>query len=167
MQVLPIRKHQLPWIIARLVILATLSTSAAFALQLPQASYAGGTIPTIPQGTPGTLDTTSPTTLIFRNSIPASTAQIGIPYTNIRSMTYSTEVAHHLGVLPAIGASLFTHRQRRYIFTIIYTDDAGTIQSVLIEVPKEQTHFLWPMLRARSPICQNKPSPCVQLYFQP
>lgn len=61
--------------------------------------YAGGTVPALPVGTVGRLDTTSEESLTFEYS----GTKVPIPYSEIESFEYSTEVTRHLGVLPAIA----------------------------------------------------------------
>ena len=97
----------------------------AFALEPGHDVYDGGTATTVPQGSPGSLDTSSPTTLIFK----ASSGEINIPYQSIQSMQYSTELARHLGAVPAAAAGLVRHRERKHYLTINYQDAAGTAQT--------------------------------------
>ena len=128
----------------------------AFALEPGHDIYDGGTATTVPQGSAGSLDTTSPTTLIFK----ASSSEIDIPYHSIQSMQYSTELARHLGAVPAAAAGLVRHRERKHYLTINYQDAAGTAQIALFEIPKQEPKVLLPILRTRTPICQSKPDPC-------
>ena len=128
----------------------------AFALEPGHDIYDGGTATTVPQGSAGSLDTSSATSLIFK----ASSGEINIPYQSIQSMQYSTELARHLGAVPAAAAGLVRHRERKHYLTINYQDAAGTAQTALFEVPKQEPKVLLPILRTRTPACQSKPNPC-------
>ncbi|MGB8759963.1 MAG: hypothetical protein WCD01_03660, partial [Candidatus Sulfotelmatobacter sp.] len=73
-----------------------------FAVDDGQVMYAGGTVPGLPAGAVGRLDTTSEESLTFEYS----GTQVLIPYSQIESFEYSTEVTRHLGVMPAIAVGL-------------------------------------------------------------
>ncbi|MFI5073076.1 MAG: hypothetical protein ACHP8A_19560 [Terriglobales bacterium] len=94
-----------------------------FALALPvpavddgQVMYAGGTLPALPPGVVGRLDTTSEAALTFEHS----GTKLLIPYSAIESFEYSTEVTRHLGVMPAIAVGLVKMRRHRHYFRISY-----------------------------------------------
>ena len=132
----------------------------AFALDPGHDIYDGGTATTVPQGAEGSLDTASPTTLIFKASNPSAKGEIDIPYQAIQSMQYSTELARHLGAVPAAAAGLVRHRERKHYLTINYQDASGAAQTALFEIPKQEPRVLLPILRIRTPICQTKPNSC-------
>jgi len=60
-------------------------------------------------------------------------------------------LAHHLGLLPAIGVGLVTHRERRYTFTISYADATDVAQTAIFEVAKRDQPVVLATLRARGP----------------
>jgi hypothetical protein len=135
----------------------------AFAVEAGQVAYTSGTL-AVPQGTIGSLDTASPTVLVFRfTATDLAPGEIDIAYKNIGSFEYSTEVAHHLGVLPAIAVSLVKRRERKHFFSIKFTDSAGVVQAVIFEVPKNDPPGLLAILRARSPpACQSPMLQCAR-----
>jgi hypothetical protein len=121
-----------------------------------QAIYFGGTVPALAAGAIGRLDTASETSLTF----DYTSNKLAIPYTSIESFRYSTEVAHHLGVLPAIAVGLVKKRERRHFFRISYRDANGTSQVALFEVPKRRSPSLKAVLETRvSRRCKTY-SPC-------
>lgn len=122
-----------------------LSVSAA-ALDDGQAVYVGGTVPALTVGAVGILDTTPETTMTFKYS----SAKLDIPYASINSFHYSTEVAHHLGVIPAIAVGLVKKRERRHIFRISFHGDDGVSQVVLFEVSKHRSPSLSAILENRA-----------------
>lgn len=109
--------------------------------------YVGGTLTTPVAGTAGTLDLSSP--MALRLQWTAGT--IEIPWTTIRSWSYSTEVAHHLGVLPAIAVGLVRKRQRVHLFRIEWQDEHHADQGIVLEVPKQLPNTLQTALEARTP----------------
>ena len=125
-----------------------------FALALPMAAveddqvmYAGGTAPALRVGVVGRLDTTSEQSLAFESSGP----KLLIPYADIQSFEYSTEVTRHLGVLPAIGVGLVKMRRHRHYFRISYRGADNVSQVAVFEVPKQMPRTLRAVLEARAP----------------
>ena len=82
----------------------------AHAVETGQVAYYGGTVPGMPRGALGALHTDFPATLVFQTTAQTSPAEVDISYDKIRSVKYSTEVTHHLGVLPAIAVGLIRKR---------------------------------------------------------
>src|ERR1700674_450206 len=108
-----------------------------FALALPMAAveddqvmYAGGTAPALRVGVVGRLDTTSEKSLTFESS----GTKLLIPYADIQSFEYSTEVTRHLGVLPAIGVGLVKMRRHRHYSRISYPGPNNGPQGRSLEV---------------------------------
>ena len=133
------------------LMLAVLIASPALALEPNQAVYIGGSAAIAPD-TLGTLDTTSPTALVFHFKQPDGAAgQVAINYSGIRTVNGRNEVTHHLGVAPAIAVGLLAARQRRYFVTLTWTDEAGVAQAAEIEVPRREQQPLVTLIRARMP----------------
>jgi hypothetical protein len=125
-----------------------------------QAAYTSGTL-NVAQGTIGSLDIRVPATLVFKFAATSSgSGEIDIPYDKITGFVYRTEVAHHIGVLPAIAVSLVKRRERKHYFTINFNDSSGVDQVTIFEVPKQDPPALLATLRSRSPqAC--KPANCM------
>jgi len=77
--------------------------------------------------------------------------QVEIACKNISAISYTNELAHHLGVLPTIAVGLARKRERRHLVTIKYTDASGTVQAVIFEVSMNDAPALLVVLRARAP----------------
>ena len=120
---------------------------SALAVEGDQVMYAGGTAPGITAGLAGRLNTTSDEALTFESSV----GNLAIPYTTIESYDYSTEVARHLGVMPAIAVGLVKMRRHRHYFRISYRDQKGVAQVAVFEVPKQMPRALKAVLEARVP----------------
>jgi len=93
------------------------------------------------------LDTTSEKSLTFETS----GKKLLIPYADIQSFEYSTEVTRHLGVLPAIAIGLVKMRRRRHYFRISYRGADNVSQVAIFEVPKHMPRMLRAVLEARAP----------------
>jgi hypothetical protein len=135
--------------INRLVVLFALIAVAwpAAAIENGEVMYVGGTVSTLKEGTIGHLDTNSTVSLKFESA----SGRVEIPFAKIDSYNYSQEVAHHLGVLPAIAVGLVRKRQRRHFFRILFRDDANAPQVAVFEVPKQAPQTLLAILQARAP----------------
>jgi phosphatidylglycerophosphate synthase len=131
--------------------LSVLLVVPCFAVEAGQVAYMSGTL-AVPQGTIGGFDNTSPAALVFKFTVSgAAQGEVDIAYKNIGSFEYSTEVAHHLGVLPAVAVGLVKRRERRHFFTIKFTDSSDVPQAAIFEVPKRDPPGLLAILRARAP----------------
>jgi CDP-diacylglycerol--glycerol-3-phosphate 3-phosphatidyltransferase len=133
------------------VVLGLLVGVPAFAVEAGQVAYVSGTI-SVPQGMIGSFDTDSAPVLVFKYAVPGGgPREVEIAYKNIGEVEYSTEVAHHLGVLPAVAVSLVKRRERKHFFTFKFTDSAGLAQAAIFEVPKNDPPGLLAVLNARAP----------------
>ncbi|MGB6387356.1 MAG: hypothetical protein WBD25_16720 [Terriglobales bacterium] len=122
-------------------------TLPAVAVEGGQVMYVGGTIPALTNNLVGRLDTTSETSLTFEYA----SNKLAIPYAAIESFQYSTEVTHHLGVLPGIVVALAKKREHRHFFRISYRDADNISQVAIFEVPKHMPRTLQAILNARAP----------------
>lgn len=118
----------------------------ALAVNDGDVSYAGGTVENLKEGSLGKFDVRSQTELVF----VSSSVRLTIPYANIDSYAYSQEVAHHLGVLPAIAVGLVKKRQRRHFLRVAYHDENKTPQVAIFEVPKKMPLTLLAILQQRA-----------------
>ena len=147
------------------LVVGWVSAVPAFAVEAGQIVYVSGTL-AVPSGTVGSFDTSSPTALVFKFSAPgASPGEIAIEYKNIGGFDYNSEVAHHLGVLPAIAVGLVKRRERKHFFSIKFVDASNVTQAVIFEVPKNDPPGLLAILNARAP--QACRSPRLQCYVPP
>ena len=129
----------------------------AFAVEDGQVLYVGGTAPGLAAGTLGSLDTTAETALIFH----FTGSKLEIPYAAIESHEYSTEVTHHLGVLPAVAVGMVRIRKHRHYFRVTYLSADGVAQVAVFEVPKQMPRTLQAVLSARASKAKTC-SPCAE-----
>jgi phosphatidylglycerophosphate synthase len=134
---------RLGWGTASALVL-TLAASRSFAaVEGNEVAYMGGTS-SVPSGTVGTLDLSSPTTFIFLGRTPG--VQVTIPYAQVACFAYETELTHHLGVLPAIAVGIVRTRKHRHFVTIEYTDESRKQQMAVFEVTKDLPRVIVPLL---------------------
>ena len=131
----------------RQVLLISILTVSALAVDNGHAKYVGGTVPSASRGDVYRVNTAPETALNFER---AGTT-LAIPYASIESFQYSREAARHLGVLPAMLVGLLKARQHRHYFRISYRSANGAMQVVMFEVPKRETTVLEAILDARAP----------------
>jgi hypothetical protein len=110
-------------------------------------TYVGGTVRSLKEGTVGKLNTTSQTELTFE----FSASKLAIPFAKIDLYEHSQQVAHHLGVLPAIAVGLVKKRQRKHFLRIAYRDENETPQVAIFEIPKKMPQTLLAILLQRAP----------------
>lgn len=137
----------------RLILLCSilLLSFPAFSVSGTRVKYVGGTAPGMHSDVVGRLDTTSPDSLVFRYQ----GRKVLVPYANIESFQHTTEVARHLGALPALFVVLVKARQRRHFFRIAYCDRTSASvpleNVVILEVPKGMAPSLEAVLDTRAP----------------
>ena len=140
-------------------VLLLLGSLPAFALENGQVIYVGGTAKELSSGTLGKFDMTGETELIFEHS----GTRLTIAYADIRTYEYSSEVTHHLGVMPAIAVGLVKMRRHSHYFIISYRGQNDVTEAVVFEVPKQMPKTLEAVLRARAPQA-TLPSHAVKAY---
>jgi hypothetical protein len=133
--------------LAALCLLFLTLTLSALAVEDGNVLYVGGTIESLKEGTLCKLDMKSQTELTFKS--PTST--LVIPFAKIDSYEHSQQVAHHLGVLPAIAVGLVKKRQRKHFLRIAYHDESNAPQVAIFEVPKKMPRTLLAILQQRAP----------------
>ena len=109
--------------------------------------YVGGTIASLKDGAVGKLDLKSQTELTFESP----TGKLAIPFTKIDFYEHSQEVAHHLGVLPAIAVGLLKKRERKHFLRVAFRDENNASQVAIFEVPKKMPRTLLAILQQRAP----------------
>jgi hypothetical protein len=142
-------------LIALFLFLSLIVSLPALAVDDGQVMYIGGTAPAVVTGTVGSLDTTAEMALIFEHA----GSKLEIPYAAIESYEYSTEVTHHLGVLPAIAVGLVRIRKHRHYVRVSYRSEDGVVQVAVFEVSKQMPRTLQAVLTARAAKAKTC-SPC-------
>ena len=133
-------------ILATLCLLLLLALPAV-AVEDGYVMYVGGTVTSLKEGDRGKLDTKSLTELVF----DSSSGKLVIAFAKIDSYEHSQQVAHHLGVLPAVAVGLVKKRQRKHFIRIAYHDGDNTPQVAIFEVPKKMPLTLMAILQQRAP----------------
>ncbi|HEY0796089.1 MAG TPA: hypothetical protein VGD64_09950 [Acidisarcina sp.] len=140
----------------------------SLAVESGEVAYTGGSLTTVPLEVTGKFDTSLPTAIIFQFRANGHATEIKIPYGNITGFNYHTEVAHHLGVLPAIAVGLVKRRERKHLISISFSDDANVAQTAIFEVAKHDPPSLVAILRARAPqACGRNLQACTTYRFNP
>lgn len=111
-----------------------------------EAMYVGGTIPNLPEGTTGQLDTSSDKVFVFKSS----KGGFQISYEDITSLEYGQKAGRRLGVALTITIWALLSKKRKHFLTIGYTDENDKPQGVVIEVPKGTAKSFITILEVRS-----------------
>lgn len=135
------------------VLVLLMGVLPAFAVQGNEVRYVGGTVTGLEPGVVGRFDMSPSAALMFEHN----GGKVAIPYADITSFDYSKEVAHHLGVLPAIAISLVKMRTHRHFFRISYKDATGEPQVAVFEVPKQMPRVLKSVIETRTPHSPSSP----------
>lgn len=118
---------------ALLLICSLLSEIAAIAaVRGRDVMYVGGTIPSLPEGTMGSLDTKNQKALVFESD----KGKFEIPYENITSLEYGQKAGRRLGVAITLTLWALLSKKRKHFLTIGYTDASDKPQGVVLEIPK-------------------------------
>ncbi len=139
-------------------VLVLLFSLQAAALDGAPVKYVGGTTANLTAGSVGSLDIASTSSLAFKSA----GGTIEIPYVDIDSYQSTQEVAHHLGVLPAIAIGLLMARHRLHFIRITYHDqqDDRAKHVVILELPKDMQRTVEAVLEARASHHRQSPNSC-------
>jgi hypothetical protein len=121
--------------------------ASAFAVSGNEVMYVGGSAPALTPGAIGAFETGSPKELVF----VCEGKRLSVAYDKIKKVEYRKEVAHHLGIAPAIAVGLVKKREQKHSITLTYADQASDRQAAVFEVPKNASQPLLAILAARAP----------------
>lgn len=129
------------------MVLVFMLAISAFAVSGSEVMYMGGSVTAFNPGDIGTFDTSPAKELNF----VSNAKRLSIAYARIRKIEYHKEVAHHLGVAPAIAVGLIKKRERKHFITLTYADESGVQQAAVFQVSKNAPQSLLAILAARAP----------------
>lgn len=119
---------------------------AAAAVSGKEVLYVGGTIPNLPEGTIGGLDTSSEKELVFKSP----KGNFAISYENITSLEYGQKAGRRLGVALTLTLWALLSKKRKHFLTIGYTDANEKPQGVVLEIPKGTAKSFITIIEVRS-----------------
>jgi len=111
-----------------------------------QIMYVGGTVPNLPEGTIGKLQTKSENVFVFESP----KGRFEVPYESITSLEYGQKAGRRLGVALTISIWALLSKKRKHFLTIGYTDENEKPQGVVLEVPKGTAKAFITILEVRS-----------------
>jgi hypothetical protein len=119
------------------------------ALDSEKAMYVGGTITArVPEKTEGVLDTTNPEKLIFIADKGKGVAEL--PYKMIDSFEYGQKASHRIKTAIFLTPwSLFSKKRRHYL-SLLWKDEQGNDQGVVLELGKDLLRPTVLILEART-----------------
>ncbi len=133
-------------IAALLIASFLLGPSAVAAVRGKEVMYVGGTIPNLPEGTVGRIDTTQEKGLVFESP----KGKFEIPYENVTSLEYGQKAGRRLGVALTLTIWALFSKKRKHFLTVGFTDDNDKPQGVVLEVPKGTAKTIIIVIEARS-----------------
>src|SRR5882762_7384826 len=89
-------------------------SATVFAVTGNDVAYVGGSLSGVKPGDIGAFDTSPVKELVFIEPY----GRFPIEYARVLKVEYRKEVAHHLGVAPAIAVGLLKRRERKHFFTL-------------------------------------------------
>ena len=129
-----------------LVALFLLEPLSLGAVSGKQVMYVGGTVPNLPEGTIGKLDTKSEKVFVFESP----KGRFEVAYENITSLEYGQKAGRRLGVALVISTWALLSKKRKHFLTIGYTDNDDKKQGIVLEIPKGSTKAFITILEVRS-----------------
>jgi hypothetical protein len=129
-----------------LIVCYVLLPCAAASVSGKETMYVGGTIPNLPEGTVGSLDSTSEKAMKFNSP----KGNFEIPYENITSLEYGQKAGRRLGVALTLTIWALLSKKRKHFLTIGFTDENDKPQGVVLEIPKGTAKSFITILEVRS-----------------
>jgi hypothetical protein len=130
---------QLRWPAAVLLSLAL--APAASAVDKAKAVFVGGSVAPLPPGTEGSLSTTDEAHLLFLGD--RDTGLLKIPWKVILELEYGQELSRS-------AKRLFVTKSRQHFLTLVFRDEQGQEQSVVLELGKDLVRPGLAAMEARS-----------------
>ena len=106
----------------------------------------GGTLPTFPAGTKGTIQATDRSALV----LVAANTTARIPFQKIDLIEYGQDVNRRVVLAVVISPIFLLSKARAHYITLGYTDDTGRQQVIVLRVDKHSVKTTLAMLEART-----------------
>jgi hypothetical protein len=133
-------------LLAILLVCAFLVPSAMAGIGSKKASYVGGTVNSIKEGTEGDTSTKDEKVYTFT----AKGGNITIPYERVDSLEYGQKAGRRVGLALTISPWLLLSKKRKHFLTISWKDDADKQQAVVLELGKDIIRTELATLEART-----------------
>jgi hypothetical protein len=111
-----------------------------------KASYVGGTVTTIKEGTEGDTSTKDEKVYTFTTK----NGNLSIPYDRVDSLEYGQKAGRRVGLALTISPWLLLSKKRKHFLTISWKDDADKQQAVVLELGKDIIRTELATLEART-----------------
>lgn len=136
--------------LAMVLMLAWLAPAVALALDSKKAMFVGGTITTkVKEGTEGKLDTSSETVLTFIPDKGKGEAA-EMPYAQIQSIEYGQKASHRIKTALLLSPWTLFSKKRCHYYSLMWKDEAGKDQGIVLEVGKDLVRPIGVVLQART-----------------
>ncbi len=133
--------------VARALVWVMLLESLAWAgLDSHKAMYVGGTIPTLKEGSEGTVSEKNQDHWVFQYR--GGTFQV--PYDHVNDLEYGQKAGRRLGLAIAVTWMALFSKKRKHYLTLGYTDDDGKQQAAVFELGKDIVRVTLASLEART-----------------
>jgi hypothetical protein len=136
--------------VAIAVLACVLVPGVLVALDSKKAMFVGGTITTkLKEGTEGKLDTSSDTVLKF---IPdkGKGEPAELPYAQVASIEYGQKASHRIKTALLLSPWTLFSKKRCHYYSLMWKDDAGKDQGIVLEVGKDLVRSIGIVLEART-----------------
>jgi len=136
--------------LATVLVLCLLTPAVILALDSKKAMFVGGTITTkVKEGTEGKLDTSGETALTF---IPdkGKGEPAEIPYAQIQSIEYGQKASHRIKTALLLSPWTLFSKKRCHYYSLMWKDEAGKDQGIVLEVGKDLVRPIGIVLEART-----------------
>jgi hypothetical protein len=133
-------------IIALLLVCTFTAPFALAGVGSKKASYVGGTVTTIKEGTEGDTSTKDEKVYTFI----AKGTTISIPYDRVDSLEYGQKAGRRVGLALTISPWLLLSKKRKHFLTLSWKDNADKQQAVVFELGKDIIRTELATLEART-----------------
>jgi hypothetical protein len=129
-----------------LCLMLCLLVPTALAVGSHEASYVGGTVTTIKEGTDGKVSTDDEKIYVFTYK----EGVLKIPYERIESLEYGQKVGRRIGLAITISPWLLLSKKRQHFLTISWKDESDKDQAAVLQLGKDIVRVQLASLEART-----------------
>lgn len=132
------------------ILICLVLSTVAFALDSKKAMYVGGTMTTkVKENTEGVLNTSDEAKLVF---IPdkGKGEPAELPYAQIETYEYGQRASHRIKTALFLSPWTLFSKKRRHYYSLMWKDEAGKDQGIVLEVGKDLVRPLAMVLKVRT-----------------
>jgi len=129
------------------LVLMALGASPASAWKgAAKATYAGGSVPGLPESAKGSITTTDEERFLFQSNA----VEVAIPWGKINMIEYGQRVGRRIGLAILVSPLFLMTKSRKHFLTLSFHDERDRQQALVFQIEKDHIRSVLVTLEART-----------------